>query len=239
MSCDLRATDREGPHYQGDIFDVVGGHRDGAWDLIIAHPPCTHLAVSGAKHFKEKIADGRQGQALDFVRKLMSLPIEKICIENVCKRQDLPRNCRRYGGSMGIRRARKEAYANGYRSKFELDISKWFDKNGVKYEYEKCRIKYVVPETIKTYTPDWTLDGNYSVLLESKGFFTGKDRKKMLLVRESNPTLTIRMLFQNASIRLSKTSKTTYSDWCDKNNIEWCDWRKGIPKAWLKTKSIK
>jgi hypothetical protein len=42
MSCDLLPTDRDGPHYQGDVFDVIG---DG-WDLMIAHPPCTHLAVS-------------------------------------------------------------------------------------------------------------------------------------------------------------------------------------------------
>lgn len=135
---------------------------------------------------------------------------------------------------MGMRRARKEAYANGYRSKFELDIAKWFDKNGVKYEYEKCRIKYFVPETVKTYTPDWSLVGQGNILLESKGRFTSCDRKKMLLVIRSNPTLTIRMLFQNASVKLSKTSKTTYGDWCDKNKIEWADWRKGFPKAWLK-----
>ena len=50
MSCDLLPTDVPGPHYQGDVFDVIG---DG-WDLMIAHPPCTHLAVSGARHFAAK-----------------------------------------------------------------------------------------------------------------------------------------------------------------------------------------
>lgn len=50
--------------------------------MMIAHPPCTHLAVSGAAWFKEKIADGRQQEALDFVQKLMDAPIEKIAIEN-------------------------------------------------------------------------------------------------------------------------------------------------------------
>jgi len=78
LSCDLLPTDVDGNHYQGDVFDVI---RDG-WDLMIAHPPCTHLAVSGARHFKEKIADGRQEAALDFVRRLMSADIPKICIEN-------------------------------------------------------------------------------------------------------------------------------------------------------------
>jgi hypothetical protein len=52
------------------------------WDLMIAHPPCTDLAVSGAAWFKEKIADGRQQRALDFVQMLMDVPIPRICIEN-------------------------------------------------------------------------------------------------------------------------------------------------------------
>ena len=78
MSCDLLPTDRPGPHYQGDVFDIIG---DG-WDLMIAHPPCTHLAVSGARHFPEKRADGRQQAALAFVRKLLDAPIPKIALEN-------------------------------------------------------------------------------------------------------------------------------------------------------------
>jgi len=56
MSCDLLPTEQPGNHYQGDIFDVL----DDNWDLMIAHPPCTHLAVSGARWFEEKRKDGRQ-----------------------------------------------------------------------------------------------------------------------------------------------------------------------------------
>lgn len=78
MSCDLLPTDKAGAHYQGDVRDVLS---DG-WDLMIAHPPCTHLAVSGARHFAAKRADGRQQEALDFVRLLMDAPIEKIALEN-------------------------------------------------------------------------------------------------------------------------------------------------------------
>ena len=78
MSCDLLPTDVEGPHYQGDVFDIIN---DG-WDLMIAHPPCTHLAVSGAMHFAKKKASGVQDAALQFVRELMNAPIPKICIEN-------------------------------------------------------------------------------------------------------------------------------------------------------------
>jgi len=78
MSCDLLPTESSGPHWQGDVFEVV----DHGWDLMIAHPPCTHLAVSGAAWFKEKIADGRQQEALNFVQRLMDLPIPMIAIEN-------------------------------------------------------------------------------------------------------------------------------------------------------------
>ena len=78
MSCDLLPSDTPGKHYQGDVLDIVN---DG-WDMMIAHPPCTDLAVSGARHFKEKIADGRQQKSLDFVKMLMDAEIERICIEN-------------------------------------------------------------------------------------------------------------------------------------------------------------
>lgn len=76
MSCDLLPTERPGPHYEGDVFDVIG---DG-WDLMIAHPPCTHLAVSGARHFARKQREQRE--ALDFVRLLLLAPIPRIALEN-------------------------------------------------------------------------------------------------------------------------------------------------------------
>jgi hypothetical protein len=76
MSCDLLPTDAPGPHWCGDVRDVL---RMG-WDLMIAHPPCTHLAVSGARWFDKKRDE--QAAALDFVRLLMDAPIERIAIEN-------------------------------------------------------------------------------------------------------------------------------------------------------------
>lgn len=78
MSCDLLPTDAPGPHYQGDVFDII---REG-WDMMIAHPPCTHLAVSGAKHFAAKQASGVQQDALAFVRRLLDAPIKRIALEN-------------------------------------------------------------------------------------------------------------------------------------------------------------
>lgn len=78
MSCDILPTDVPGNHYQGDVRDVL----DDGWDLMVSHPPCTDLAVSGARWFKEKRADGRQQRALDFVRLLLDAPIRHIALEN-------------------------------------------------------------------------------------------------------------------------------------------------------------
>jgi len=93
VSCDLLKTDRpnwsyvfhtgvrtndvqRGNHYKGDVRDIL----DDRWDLMIAHPPCTHLAVSGARWWKDKLVE--QAEALDFVRLLLDAPIEKIALEN-------------------------------------------------------------------------------------------------------------------------------------------------------------
>ena len=81
MSCDLLPTDAPGPHYQGNVFDVI----DGCWDLMIAHPPCTDLAVSGAAWFKDKKLDGRQAASISFFMKLIKADIPMIAVENpVC-----------------------------------------------------------------------------------------------------------------------------------------------------------
>jgi hypothetical protein len=81
-SCDLLESEDGSPHHiQGDALGVL---RDG-WDLMIAHPPCTHLAVSGARHFAAKQEDGRQQEAIEFFLELARAPIPRIAIENpVC-----------------------------------------------------------------------------------------------------------------------------------------------------------
>lgn len=79
MSCDLLPTDRPGPHYQGDVFDIIN---DG-WDLMIAHPPCTYLSVSGMHWTTRGLRNPKLTEdALDFVKKLFAAPIEKIALEN-------------------------------------------------------------------------------------------------------------------------------------------------------------
>lgn len=81
LSVDLLPTEVPGRHVQGDIFEFVASSLI-EWDILIAHPPCTDLAVSGARYFPAKRADGRQASALEFVRRLIALPIKKKAIEN-------------------------------------------------------------------------------------------------------------------------------------------------------------
>ena len=78
MSCDLLPTDAPGPHYQGDVRDLL----DYPFDLMVAHPPCTHLSVSGARHFEAKRQDGRQQAAIAFFMLLAKADIPRIAIEN-------------------------------------------------------------------------------------------------------------------------------------------------------------
>jgi hypothetical protein len=78
VSCDILPTEIPGYHEQRDVREIM----DWGWDLAIFHPPCTDICISGSRHFPEKIADGRQQLALDFVEMLMKAPIPKICIEN-------------------------------------------------------------------------------------------------------------------------------------------------------------
>lgn len=76
VSCDIIPSDAPGPHIQDDVLN----HLDDGWDMMIAHPPCTHLAVSGARWFKFKEAE--QKEAIEFFMRLVNAPIERIAIEN-------------------------------------------------------------------------------------------------------------------------------------------------------------
>lgn len=78
ISCDVLTTSSHGPHIIGDVKNLLKMN----WDLIIAHPPCTHLSVSGAKHFVKKREDGRQREAIIFFMELLSANCNKIAVEN-------------------------------------------------------------------------------------------------------------------------------------------------------------
>lgn len=75
-SCDLLPTEKPGQHIQGDVLEII--YND--WDMMVAFPPCTHLAVSGARWFKDKQKE--QKEAIEFFMELANAPIDKICIEN-------------------------------------------------------------------------------------------------------------------------------------------------------------
>ena len=83
-SCDLLPAEDDTPHHlQTDVLSVLAcpwPNFYGTWDLMVAHPPCTHLAVSGARWFKDKVQE--QAGALEFVRRLLDAPVERICLEN-------------------------------------------------------------------------------------------------------------------------------------------------------------
>ncbi len=78
-SCDLLPTDVEGPHIQGDVLKILNNQD---WDLVIAHPPCTHLTVSNAKNWAELQANGKQQAAIDFVEAIYFSDCPHVCLEN-------------------------------------------------------------------------------------------------------------------------------------------------------------
>jgi hypothetical protein len=78
VSCDVLPTEAPGPHIEGDVLP----HLADGWDMIVAFPPCTHLAVSGARHFAAKRADGRQQEGIAFFLAIAAAPVAKLAIEN-------------------------------------------------------------------------------------------------------------------------------------------------------------
>ena len=131
-----------------------------------------------------------------------------------------------------ISKARANAIKHGYRSGFEHKVSQQLNEAKVKFEYETTVIPYIKPETNHTYTIDFTLPNG--ILVETKGRWVLEDRKKHILIQKQHPELDIRMVFQNSKGKIRKGSKTTYADFCDKNNIIWAD--KTVPTSWYNEK---
>jgi hypothetical protein len=122
-----------------------------------------------------------------------------------------------------------KAIKNGYRSGLEDRISDQLKSLSVPVKYEEFKIKYVVPESLHTYTPDFELPNG--IIIESKGRFVAADRKKHLLVQQQHPKLDIRFVFSNSKAKISKGSKTSYADWCIKHGFLYAD--KLIPEEWI------
>lgn len=116
-----------------------------------------------------------------------------------------------------------------YRSWLEADVAHDLEKRGFGFRYENLKVLYAVPTKIRTYTPDLELENG--IIVEIKGRWTSQDRRKMGYVIEQNPELDIRMLFAIDN-KISRTSRTRYSDWCDKRDIKYAI-GKSVPEAWL------
>ena len=117
----------------------------------------------------------------------------------------------------------------GFRSGLEMQIDEALKSQGIDGQYEQHVIDYIKPETKHKYHPDFKLPNG--VFVETKGRFLTEDRKKHLLIKQQHPELDIRFLFQNSKTKISKSSKTTYADWCIKYGFQFAD--KVIPEDWL------
>lgn len=117
----------------------------------------------------------------------------------------------------------------GFRSGLEEKIAAQLGALGVPVRYEEETIEYLKPAKRSKYTPDFVLPNG--IIVETKGRFVTADRQKHVLIKEQHPEIDIRFVFSNSRNRISKTSKTTYAMWCEKNGFLFAD--KEIPKEWL------
>ena len=115
-----------------------------------------------------------------------------------------------------------------FKSKLEISVAELLDKVGCKYVYEGEQVPYTIQHT---YNPDFILLNG--IMLETKGYWDSEDRRKIKAVIRDNPHLDLRMVFQAPFNKISKKSKTTYAQWCEKHNIKWAAVH-AIPIDWLR-----
>lgn len=120
-----------------------------------------------------------------------------------------------------------------FRSKFEKQVASALKRAGAPYRYEEDVIHYEQPAKRRRYTPDFVLPNG--IILEVKGYMTPADRSKHLWVREHNPDLDIRFVFQNPNTRISTRSRTRLREWAENAGFLWCC-GPSIPRAWLNEK---
>ena len=119
-----------------------------------------------------------------------------------------------------------------FRSKFEELVYEDILHREISADYEPYKIEYTVPEKTRRYIPDFILKNG--ICIECKGWFPLKDRKKMIFVRSSNPTLDIRFIFMDADVKIRKGSKKTIGMWATDNEFMWA--RETIPQSWVNEK---
>lgn len=124
----------------------------------------------------------------------------------------------------------KPKFKKKHRSGLETAFQSICTSKRITVGYETDSIPFVTSPQKRRYIPDWTI--SEGVYIETKGRFTAADRKKALYIKEQHPNIRILYLFQRPDNKLSKVSKTTYGDWCDKNGLEWCGFEDMV--TWLK-----
>ncbi|RWI06790.1 MAG: hypothetical protein EOQ89_03410 [Mesorhizobium sp.] len=118
----------------------------------------------------------------------------------------------------------------GFRSGLEEINARHLEAHGVEVRFETIKVPYVVPETRRTYTPDFPLPNG--IIVETKGKLEPKDRAKHLFIKLQHPDLDIRFVFQRPHDKIVKGSKTTYAMWAEKYGFKWAT--RVIPVDWLK-----
>lgn len=118
---------------------------------------------------------------------------------------------------------------NGYRSGLEVEVAEDLNRRAVPFRFESETVAYTRPEKQHRFTPDFVLPNG--IIVETLGRFVTADRLKLRLIKQQHPLLDIRLVFSNSRGRLSKSSRTTYRMWCEKEGFLYSD--KSIPQAWL------
>lgn len=127
-------------------------------------------------------------------------------------------------------RKRAVAIALGFRSGLEEAIAEQLKMLGVDAAYEPVTISYEPLLKTRTYKLDFILPNG--IVIETKGRFVTADRQKHKAIKDQHPDIDLRFIFSNCKQRISKQSKTTYADWCEKYGFKFAD--KTLPPAWVK-----
>lgn len=127
------------------------------------------------------------------------------------------------------KKLREVGLREGFRSGLEDANASFLRARGIEPHYEEDVIEYLKPARKSKYHPDFRLPNG--IYIETKGRFKTEDRQKHLLIKAQHPEYDIRFVFSNSRARISKTSKTTYADWCLKYGFKFAD--KLIPQEWI------
>ena len=129
-----------------------------------------------------------------------------------------------------------------YRSRLETKVAKQLTDEGIPFGYETLKIQFAVPSRPAKYTPDFVTGAKGAdfskftpklIVLETKGYFrTTADRQRLIQMKECNPTLDLRLVFQDAKKPIYKKSPTSYGKWATDHGFPWAD--KGtVPLKWI------